>query len=703
MAEYMTPQEYEEFLRVTKENYEAGYITARQYNEAQKDAAAGIRGYTANLKASMAQLGTSFKQLGADIYDGKQGAAVFNNTLGATAGVVQAYALKFGPAGIALGLFAQALTSYAGAATKQSDALFDSFQKISRTGVIGSEAMKDVFDNMQRLGYTQDQLGEMGQVLASNSKGLAQFSRSAMHGASEFVSLAEQMQQSGLRTQFFNLGMSVTDINQASAGYLIQLGRLGKSSQATASGAAEYIKEMETLTRLTGQTRQEMEAQREQAENIDSYFSLLQDLDPKKAATIRGTFDQLMAADPTGKRATAFAEIMGTVGVPMSAEALEFLQGTGFDALNIKQKILNGELTSSSDVMKAFGMAFKEQMPIQKELAGVQANFTGSLKSSQAIINARDRSEQEAADAVARGRAGTEKATASQAKLRNNQILQAQSLQQFVNAGVGPATVAMEILTDVVENLTSILPGSGTAADRREAKLTGKTPTQIRNERASAAYGEGEFGGAGAALGISGAPEVAPSGAQPTDSDLQFQKDLKLKPGAENRGTSSDALYGVAEQVHKMLGGDYKYFSGFNDRSKGRHSEGKAFDLVLNDASKYQSVLSQIKGITGVSFAQFEPKGFVNKNGSISSGDHIHTEVSAANGAILSGPMSGYQPNLTMHGTEAVVPLNTAAQQSAAGMMDNSIMSAQLGRLEEMVGLMKNQLSVSTRIMQYSS
>jgi hypothetical protein len=65
--------------------------------------------------------------------------------------------------------------------------------------------------------------------------------------------------------------------------------------------------------------------------------------------------------------------------------------------------------------------------------------------------------------------------------------------------------------------------------------------------------------------------------------------------------------------------------------------------------------------------------------------------------------MSGYQPNLTMHGTEAVVPLNTAAQQSAAGMMDNSIMSAQLGRLEEMVGLMKSQLNVSTKIMQYSS
>ena len=32
-------------------------------------------------------------------------------------------------------------------------------------------------------------------------------------------------------------------------------------------------------------------------------------------------------------------------------------------------------------------------------------------------------------------------------------------------------------------------------------------------------------------------------------------------------------------------------------------------------------------------------------------------QVAAANGAVLSGPASGYKPNLTMHGTEAIVPL----------------------------------------------
>jgi len=37
--------------------------------------------------------------------------------------------------------------------------------------------------------------------------------------------------------------------------------------------------------------------------------------------------------------------------------------------------------------------------------------------------------------------------------------------------------------------------------------------------------------------------------------------------------------------------------------------------------------------------------------------DPVHVQTSAAEGAVLSGPSSGYKPNLTMHGTEAIIPL----------------------------------------------
>jgi hypothetical protein len=690
MADFMNEQEIQEAMKRLAENFQQGYITAAEYNKGMKDATVGIRGYTAGLKASMAQLGTSFKQLGKDIYDGKQGAAVFNNTMDAGANAVAAYAQKFGPAGIALGAFTKAVASFAGAANKQSDLLFDSYQKISRAGVLGAGAMKEVFDNMQRLGYTQDQLGDMGQVLASNSKGLALMGKSAASGAKEFVNLAGEMQSSGLRTQFFNLGMNVNDINQASAGYLVQLGRLGKSSQATASGAADYIREMEILTRLTGQQREEMESQREAATAIDEFQAALMEMTPAARKVAEGVYNQLSAIDP--KMALGYASsINGIIG--QNQESVQLFQATNGQLLDINAKITAGKFKDSGEAIRAMGLGAQAMVPTFQELAKYGANYGPMLRSQVQLAGKVNNEYAEMASEVDAARAGNEKTTASQAKIRNSQILQAQSLQSFVNMGVAPATAAMEIFTEVVENLTSLLPGSGTAADRQEAKATGKTIQQIKNERATTSYGAGEF---------TGAPGMG-SGATPSTGN-EGAAGLNLKPGAEQAGKSTDALYAAAQQVSQALGGNYKYFSGLRDRDgDSAHAAGRAFDLVLNDPNGYESALAQIKTIPGIKFAQFERTGQKNKNGSVATADHIHAEVSAANGAILSGPASGYQPNLTMHGTEAVVPLNTAAQQAAAGMTDSGAMALQLGKLEEMVSLMKSQLSVSTKIMQYSS
>jgi hypothetical protein len=58
---------------------------------------------------------------------------------------------------------------------------------------------------------------------------------------------------------------------------------------------------------------------------------------------------------------------------------------------------------------------------------------------------------------------------------------------------------------------------------------------------------------------------------------------------------------------------------------------------------------------------------------------HIHAEVSARDGAVLSGPESGYMPNLTMHGTEAIVPMDQLKdmQTGRSGYESTQLSSAQ--------------------------
>ena len=731
MADYNSLEELDQWLARQKEMYEAGYISAKDLAEAQKDHAAGIKGYTANLKQSMNQLGTSLKALGKDIYDGKQGAAVFNDTMSSAGSSLYKYAEKFGPAGKAVALFTQATIGYINAANKQADLLFDSYKQISRAGMVGREAMKGVYDDMQDFGYTQEQLGEMGTFLAANSKDLARFGKSALGGAQQLQEIAGGLQQSDLRQQFFNLGMGVTDINQAGAGYLIQLGRLGKSTQATTAGAYEYIKEMETLTRLTGMQREEMEANRESLSNIDSYYATLQDLGPQQSKVMQDFMDMLTSKDPSGELTKGMAEVIGNVGIASSDAAMKLQQQTGFDVLRIKSKLLAGEYSNASEALADLGGSVKQNYQLQKDLSHTQSNYGLGLKVSTALMNTNKDAYNEVASAVADAAAGQNAETKQAAKIRDNQIKQAQNLQSFTNLGVVPATKAMEIFTDVIESLTSFLPGADKARQARAAKeYAAQHPTtskkvyvgnQLYEEgsqehkdalagkpRAAAPAGAGG-GGGGYVAPVTGETDLSGGGGGGGSGGAGRGKDtsgLRLKSGeAVAGGDSTESLVALAYGIQEKLGGNLKYFSGLNDTGRdanSKHKSGRAIDVVLNDPKSYSSVLDMIKQMPGVSFAQFEQKGQRNANGSIASGDHIHAEVSAAHGAILSGPASGYKPNLTMHGTEAIVPLNTAAQQAAAGGMDSGILSAQLDKLDEMISLMKNQLGVSTRIMQSS-
>jgi hypothetical protein len=166
-------------------------------------------------------------------------------------------------------------------------------------------------------------------------------------------------------------------------------------------------------------------------------------------------------------------------------------------------------------------------------------------------------------------------------------------------------------------------------------------------------------------------------------------------------GSTSEQLAGVARAIQDKLGGDLQYFSAFNDTydrgGKSLHGQGRALDFTLTDSSKAAAVASMIGSIPGISKVIDE---YANPSRS-ATGGHIHAEISAANGAILSGPTSGYRPNLTMHGTEAIVPLNSPAAQSAFGSSDQTnLMSAQLDKLDELVRVMQNQVSVSTKILQ---
>jgi hypothetical protein len=719
MADFTTPEDFEKYMALMEEQYKNGFISAKDYNDALKDAAVGIKGYTANLNSSMKALGTSFKDMGKAMYDGKQGAATYNSTLSSGADAVAAYAMKFGPAGVALGAFTKAVVGFVNAALKQSDALYDSYAKISRTGTVGSQAMGEVFQQMKSFGYTVEQLGDMGDLLARNSKSFGSFSKSALEGARAFGDVADKIQNSPIREQFFRLGMSVNDINDGIAGYMNQQGKLGllqgKSTKELTEGSQEYIKQLDLLAKLTGMTRQEQEDAREQALQVESFYAGLADLDPKAQEQAMQAYTQAlakggpkfaaeMAANFNGVITGASDAFLSTGGKSMQYFGKDFFArgGTADQAMAGVAGSITPAMADVTKQLNQLGGGFGLNLRTIKQLQGgtdLQAKVTEKLA-------------QEQKDQLA----GINPATKAQAGLRDSQIKTSQNMTEFVNLGVNPATRALEIFTDVVETLTSFLPGAGAAKAKREEAAARKAGKETVTTRSEAAYQTNadamghELGGYG--VGGAEAPEPAPSApgasAKPIGQQDLKSMGLKIKEGDVQKegSTVSPALIELAKKIQEGIPG-FGYFSGFNDRyhqakdDPSKHKEGMALDFTLGTAPTKEEgdkIASILKSM-GASYVKDEYNGS-SKN---KTAGHMHAEVSAAHGAILSGPASGYKPNLTMHGTEAVVPLNTPAQQAASGMgTDNSMLSVQIDKLDELISVMKSQLGVSTRIMQSS-
>jgi hypothetical protein len=459
-----------------------------------------------------------------------------------------------------------------------------------------------------------------------------------------------------------------------------------------AKGAAAYIKELDVLTKLTGMSRQEQEDAREGALQIEAFYAGLADLGEKEQEQAMQAYT--MAYAKGGPKAAA--EMAATFNGVITAGSDMFLAtgGASMQAFNKEFFAKGGTAAQSYQMVK--DSITPAMMDVVKSVQQVGGAFGPPLRTLKMLtsdgLDPMGKRMAELAEEQKGQIAGVDSATKSQAKARDSQIKMAQNMQEFVNLGVNPATQALEFFTEVLENLTSFIPGAGRAKARREdAAATRAGTTTARQDAVSSTTGSSTDVGSTYGQGAQLTPAEAMSG-------------LRVKSAeAYAGGNTPEQLVAIAHSIQQKVGGDLKYFSAFNDTydrgGNSLHGKGRALDFTLNDPQNAAAVADMIRSIPGITKVIDE---YANPSKS-ATGGHIHAEISAANGAILSGPTSGYKPNLTMHGTEAVIPLNTPAGQAAIGGQDNSIMAAQLDRLDELVSVMKSQLSVSTKIMQYSS
>ena len=488
--------ELDEWLARQRENYEAGYISAKQLNEAQVDHAAGLRGYTAQLKQSMAQLGTSAKDTAKTMLQGQESSAAFGKTVESGADAVAAYTAKFGTAGKALGLFVQGLAKLNTAGLKQSKDLFEQYQKLSQVGVVGGKAMDEVYEKMRQFGYTTDQLGNLNRVLTENSKSLGKFYGSALEGSRVMGRAAAGFaeQRESLRT----MGLTVDDLNDGLAGYMAQegaFGRLrGKTNKELTDGTIAYIKELDIMTKLTGMGRQEQQAIQEQGLQIKEFYSVLETMDPKAAKEAMDTYKMLVQKigpeQAAGYAAQFGGVVQGNTDLFMSTGGAsqkfgkEFIEKGGTAAQAI-QGIADSITPAMLEVSKGqnqlggqFGLNYRQLIELKESTKTAAADVKNAKKDQ--------------ADQLAK----KDSTTASQATIAEDNLKAGQATADFFKIFAPTSVKILKWATEVNELLTRLAPG---------ASARGLFGFGVAKSSPPAAEG-------GAAPAAGGAAPAAPSG-----------------------------------------------------------------------------------------------------------------------------------------------------------------------------------------------
>ena len=417
--------------------------------------------------------------------NGQQGASVFNGAIGSAGNALKTLLGPLGALGTAFGKLGDFAGAYLIRANQQSDALFKSFQDLSRVGGAGAEGMTGVFDNMQKFGLSMNQLPEFGAMIAQNSEALAKLSGSVSQGTKKFAEVAAGIEQSGLQSEFLRMGLKVKDINEGTANYLRIQTLTGasaqKSQEALTAGAAEYITQQDKLSRLTGKSADALAKEEEARLSDQRYAAVTRDLE-QKAAAARAAGDEagakaaehqidqnreLLAQTPAALK-QGVQDLMS--GVVNSPEAKKMYTSLPEMSQNIMAQ--NGE---ASDILTKGATEATGALNRNAGLAkagisnSVNADYAGTIaleaKNRQKTASENEADAKKAQDDL---RSGKNLDINNQVALRQAQTATTLAMDNLVQKGVGPLTAKLLELADGIENAITKLDDTGKKTSIKE-------------------------------------------------------------------------------------------------------------------------------------------------------------------------------------------------------------------------------------------
>ena len=208
-----------------------------------------------------------------------------------------------------------------GAVAAAAEKQLGSFQQLASVGATFGGSMNAMTNAASGAGLTVDQFSK---IVSSNGQAMAELGGTTEAGAKRFADLGKKMKQSGLGDELLRLGYSTEGINKGMAGYIATMGSSGRlqgaSNTQLAQGAATYMKELDGLSKITGQNREDLAKERERLAKDAQVEAAMQHLDEKQRSDMLTYIQSFPKAQQSAiKDMLATGTITSEEGVKMAA------------------------------------------------------------------------------------------------------------------------------------------------------------------------------------------------------------------------------------------------------------------------------------------------------------------------------------------------------------------------------------------------
>jgi hypothetical protein len=179
--------------------------------------------------------------------------------------------------------------------TKVQEVLLDNYQKMSQSGASFSGSLSQLQQQAARSYLTLDQFSK---VVIENSQVFATMGGNVQSGINKFVQVQNQMMgpNSPYARQILGMGFTFEEAGGLIASYMRSQGTMNKESlqnnNTVIQGTMEYARQLDTLSKLTGKRREQIEKEVKEIEEEESWQQYLAALPADAAAAAKTALTQ---------------------------------------------------------------------------------------------------------------------------------------------------------------------------------------------------------------------------------------------------------------------------------------------------------------------------------------------------------------------------------------------------------------------------